>query len=226
MMGSRSHLGSTPHLWGSFSLVYVDVATSSADTITIPAGALAGDVAILADYATNSTASEPTLVTPTGWTSDGEIGFISATTGSRMDVSHKILVGGDPGASITGMAGTEDEQKIMFVFRPAGGTIATVTGNDYAEEATDANPASQTANASAGAAPIIVIGAGGNRGGAPAFSTASPAFDSTTTVDPGTPALIAGYKVYNSAPLDHDIDVNDLGNNNILVSLYYTIVKA
>jgi hypothetical protein len=81
-------------------------ATSTASTITIPATAAVGDVAILFDTSTTTT-----NVVPSGWTSING----TTTTGIRTNVTYKILVSGDPGNSITGMAGTT--RKVMLVYR-------------------------------------------------------------------------------------------------------------
>lgn len=209
---------------GPLRLAYRSVATSTAATITIPSGARIGDFAVLVDYATNSTASQPTLVTPTGWTSSGEIGFTSATTGSRLAISHKILAFGDAGLSITGLDGTEGELKALYVWRVKGRPLLSVTVNDQAEEITDGNPASQTCNASLGAgiSPVIVIAGAGNRGGTSGFDTQTPAFEATTNVGAGTPRLTAGRTLYNWGPVDQIVDNADKGNNNALMSLYYT----
>ena len=52
------------------------------------------------------------------------------------------------------------------------------------------------------------------------FSTASPAFDSVIGFDAGSPYMLLGYKIYNTSPANHSIDMNDQGTFNNLLSGY------
>jgi hypothetical protein len=35
--------------------------------------------------------------------------------------------------------------------------------------------------------------------------------------------MIIGWKIYNSSPQDHTVDMNDLGNANLLISGYLAV---
>jgi hypothetical protein len=195
------------------SVTFVASAGSSGTTITIPADAQAGDVAILFDVAINTTfnATPPTDVVPTNWT-----GIITSSgTITRARISRKILTAGEPGSSVTGMNGSSSDDKVMLVFRNLS-PITSVSAEDWAVEITTGNPASQTVNASGETAPLIVFGMAFIADGTGAFSTQSPAFDAT--VANGDSDLLVGYKIYESSPADHTIDMNDLGNINVLAS--------
>jgi hypothetical protein len=196
-------------------LAHVDDAVSTGATITIPAGALAGDLAVLFDSAANTITGIPALVTPTGWTSDETR---AAPDLNRWNISHKILTASDPGAVITGMDGNTD-RKLMSVFRGSR-PITLVTAADVFSDETSGNPASQTIDAAAGVAPLIVMGfVYGISGGD--FSSAVPAFDAE--YDGGQAAVELGYKIYDTAPQDHTIDAADTGTQNFLASLYYQL---
>jgi hypothetical protein len=197
---------------GLTSITFVNSAISNAATITVPAAAQTGDVAILFDVAESTTGTPPSDVVPTNWTGITTTTFVnSAGNGQRCRISYKILTGGDPGASITGMNGTARNDKVMLVVR--GNVAATaVSAEDWTLVGEETDPASQTVNASTlGTAPLVVFGMANARLSTAVFSTASPAFDAT--VADGTADLLAGYKIYDSAPADHTIDMADLGNN-------------
>lgn len=218
MVGNlRSKLLFSPLLngpvFGLSSLSFVDSAISDTQDVVIPAGAAVGDLAILLDWA--SEGGTPTDVVPTNFTGIGQ----ASNANARVRASYKVLVGGDPGATITGMNATGNEPKVMFVFRP-NATINTVTLSTVNAQQTTANPTLQTVSASGQPTPLVVIGGAGCTSGAPVFSTASPAFDAT--VVNSDDHLRGGYKVYNSSPADHSIDMNDLGNNG-LISFYLRV---
>lgn len=111
---------------------FVATTTSLASTITVPATAAAGDLAIMFDTSTTTTE-----VLPSGWSKI----YTLTTTGIRTTVLCKLLTSSDISASVTGMAGTT--RKSMIVCR--GNTDinqATVTLN--ASQATTGTPTSQT----------------------------------------------------------------------------------
>ena len=189
-------------------------ASSTGPTIVIPASAAAGDLAVLCDYAWKTLGSgDPGDVVPTGWT-----GLITDYDGdhARIRCSYKVLVGGDPGATVTGMNSTE-EDKVMFVFRPSQ-SIVTVTPSTWLADATSGDPASQAISASGQATPIIVIGCAVARNNTVAFSTESPAFDAKVANSDAN--MLVGYKIYNTAPADHTVDMNDYVASNALASGY------
>lgn len=199
-----------------FGLVFRASANAATESITIPATARENDLAILIDLATDSTV---TAVIPTNWT---EVASMADDIGgigqSKIRVSTKILTSSDPNTSVTGMNGSGGFMaKVMLVF---GKVIGSRTFNDVANSTFGtSNPAAQTCNASGGTAPLIVLGiaADAHSPYAAAFSTASPAFDAT--VASGS-YLVVGYKIYNESPQDHTIDMDDLGDLNLLESAY------
>jgi hypothetical protein len=177
------------------TLSFVASATSTSNTITIPASSQAGDVAILFDDAFGG--STPSDVVPTGWT--GIITEIRSGA-ARVRISYKILQSGDPGASISGL-NSDVEDKVMLVFRLSTGPITTVSAEDWAVQlVATGTPSDQTVNASTdGTAPLVVFGMALATGSTAAFT--SPAFDAT--VANSDLDLLVGYKIYNSAPQDH-----------------------
>ncbi len=101
---------------------------------------------------------------------------------------------------------------------------------DIDSQYTASNPTSQTLSISAVTPPLIGFGfaaASTSSGSFPdiAFSTASPAFDGTQTAyDLTAKGMIVGYKIYDSGPSNHTIDMNDFDSNanyfNMLASFY------
>src|SRR3972149_6788610 len=197
------------------SIAFQDSATSTASTITGPATILAGDVLFLADRARNST-GVPTTVVPTGFTS---IGNINDGFDSRQICSYKIATGAEASASITGMNGTAENRKALYVMRPNSAasvvTIASVGG-----QFTDSNPAAQNVTAGSGVAPLVVFGAYGTDSAAISPRTFSTTADGEIT--PSTNFYFA-YKIYNSSPADSSIDMDDEGVANSLQSFYAQI---
>lgn len=192
-----------------------DTSSAGLGTITISASAQAGDVAVFSDFTTNTNnGTPPTAVNPgSEWTLIQDT-TLSDTNGYRMSTYYRILDSGDPGSTITGMDDNR-EDKVMSVFR-GNVAVVTVTPSTWNEEATMGNPASQSVLASGGTAPLVVIGVAAVDSGTAAFSTSSPAFDAT--VANSDTDIILGYKIYDSSPADHTIDMNDLGAGNTLQS--------
>lgn len=192
-------------------------ATSVAASITAPASILAGDLLVLLDRAENLASPPPTLVTPTGFTS---IGNLTDGTFARQNLSYKIADGSESSSSITGMTGDEYVYKAMYVFR---GNIAISTASPLSVggEATAANPVSQTVTAGSGATPLIVLGAYSVYSDS-GLSTVDPRTFSTTKdgeISPNT-SLYLAYKIYNGTPANTSIDMDDEGVENFLQSCY------
>lgn len=197
---------------GLAELTFYNSATSITPTITIPASAPGGSIAILIDAA--SQLGTPTTVNPNNnWTVIGEV-----TAGSVCKVCswYRILDADDESDVITGMDST-DEAKVMLVFTGDIEITGAVAG-DVGGQATSGNPTLQNCDASVGNLPLIVIGVSYAVAGTAAFSTASPAFDATVATSNAD--LLVGYKIYNSSPQAHDVDMNDLGGGNGLVTFY------
>jgi hypothetical protein len=185
------------------ALTFVDSARANASTITIPSTAAANDLAVLCDWAAGS----PPLVVPAGWTQITD----DAAASSRLTISYKVLVSGDPNTSVTGM-GSTDPNKIMFVFRP-NKIVNSIVPSTWNIEITTGNPASQNIGASGQAVPLVVIGVTGVTTGDADFTTASPAF--TATVRTASTDLLAGYTIYNSSPANHTVDAGDVSTNGL-----------
>lgn len=197
------------------TLTFVASATGTGTTVTVPGSAAAGDIALIFD---SCGAFVPvTKVVPSGWTEIKDA--VSVGGDGRQVVSLKRLVAADLGASITGMTGEPGyREKIMLVFRPVG-KLYRVSVPTWSAENTNGNPSSQTVLAAGVVCPLIVFGLVTTLNSTTVpFSTASPAFDAEVYLSGGSNALRVGYKVYNSAPADHTIDMDDLGNGNALLS--------
>lgn len=114
------------------------------------------------------------------------------------------------------------EDKVLLVFRYTGG-VSAVSVEDWALKATQSNPAAQTANANGQTSPLIVFGVCGMMGtGTPEFNgSTTPAFDAEIATSDSD--LLVRYKIYNSSPVDHTVDMDDLGSHLILGSGYIEI---
>lgn len=199
----------------AYNLSFVASAQGNAASITIPATARGGDIAVLFDYSANSGAPV-TFATPSGFTTIAT----SAEAGTFIVgiASFKILSNTDPSTSVTGMT-NDFRSKVMMVFRPVG-RISGISVPTWSAETTSGNPSSQSVLASGLRAPALVFGMAGSNVNTIPFSTASPAFDDEIfqLLVSTSGGMRVGYKIYNSAPADHTVDMNDLGNDNTLVS--------
>lgn len=117
--------------------------TSTSSTIAIPSSAMIDDYAILFDFSTSTT-----LTVPSGFTQI----TTSTTTGIRSTVSYRKLTTGQPGTTITGMAGTTS--KVLLIVR-GNTTINSITISTPTQQATTAAPTNQTISMSGQAAPIM-----------------------------------------------------------------------
>jgi hypothetical protein len=160
---------------------------------------------VLWDRATS--AGVPASVVPSNFTS---IRDFNDCVGLKCILSAKIAVGTEASASLTGMNGSSTNRKCLYVFRGSR-LIAAFTAQDIASEATDNNPPAQTVNASAGVVPLIVLGCYGLGQNAlidPRTFTVGGvgAKDGEITSDQ---RQFLAYKIYNSAPADVVIDMDD-----------------
>ena len=131
-----------------------DVATSTSNTIVVPAGAAVNDWMVLVDQA--SANSVPTAVTPTGFTS---ISNTSGTVRHRSMVTYKKIVLADLGATITGMNGGSSNSKVLWVFRPTIDVSAITIASLNAIGAAAADPSAQVVTASGATKQPVVIAA-------------------------------------------------------------------
>jgi hypothetical protein len=208
------------------SITQFATATSAGSaTITAPANILAGDLIVMIDSGSGGISGiAPTAVTPTGFTAIST----SITTGAyRACFSYKLAVGTEGGTSITGMApsGGGGMAKIMMVFR-GNKPATTLTVGSPAGQATTGNPTAQNCTAGSGVAPLVVLGAYGAWAGLSGlvnprtFSTTKDAEQEIThNAMTDDHDLWLAYKIYNSAPADSSIDMDDEGTN-VLMSAY------
>lgn len=185
---------------------FVDSATSTSSTVTIPATAQAGDVCYLFDLG-RGIGSPPTSVVPAGFTSI----YDDSETPMRSIASFKVLGGGDPGATITGMNGNQSNDKVVLVFRPS--RAASVSNASIATEVTNSNPTSQVI--AAGATPGIALAAFGASAAVDPRSF-TPAADGE--VNSGLRFYVK-YRIFNSGPEAVTVDMDDEGTN-ALTSFY------
>lgn len=188
-----------------------NAANSGSTTITIPATAAVGDLAILFDFAWSGSTSV-TEVVPTNWT---KISGVVVTVGdrSRGTISYRVLQSGEPGSSVTGQTssgGPNGRSKVMLIFRPDA-TIKTLTIGSNNAENTGSDPSSQAVSA---ATYSIILGAKGSREGVPSWTTESPAFAATVSQT----YLAAAYTVYAGSSAGHTVDIGDSGKTNYLAS--------
>lgn len=215
---------------GITSISFVDSATEdSSASITAPADIDAGDLLVLLDscFLQNAT---PDTVVPDGFTSIINTSHsVSIGEGNTLRIrqiaSCKLAEGDEGSTSITGMDeslfGFQTQCKILLVFRPSR-PATEITVADAEGNATSGNPASQTATASGGTAPLIAFGCYGAQASI-SPRTMSPAKDDEESVT-GSPAsqpnLWIAWKIFNSSPEDVTVDMDDEGNLQCLQSFY------
>jgi hypothetical protein len=212
----------------ALTLEFVASAVSSGSSVTIPASAAAGDLAVYIDYAVNQESIDitpPSSVTPWGFSNFVNRGVTWNAGplndfGARGMISRRILTAGDPGSGRTGMTGNNSNSKILMIFRPSLAATAAVAS--VSSQATNGNPSSQSVLAGSGAAPLVVIGAAAHGGGLGSFSTTSPSFTAQETRN----RLRAGYRIYNTSPADHTVDKGDQGDGNFLAAFYAALTAA
>lgn len=138
-------------------LTFIASSVSDTDTLVIPATAQAGDLAVIMQEAINGSVS-PTLVTPSGFTTDHNAAFSSISFGTRIRavIQHKILVSGDVGASRSVMEDVQ-ERSICLIFRPFS-AISAVTYTSKAQASSETAISSQSMNVDIEVPPLVVVG--------------------------------------------------------------------
>ena len=114
------------------------------------------------------------------------------------------------------MNGTSQNRKVLLVFRPNVPANSLSVGPTSVATISDINPVAQTIVATGGTAPLVVIG----------FYGSSGTIDPRTFTVGGSAAkdgevsesnnLYAAYKIYNSAPADVVVDMDDEGTDNVV----------
>jgi len=189
-------------------------ATSTADTITIPASAEVGDLAVLLDWMVDFT---PNFTTPAGWTFIGE-DERSGGGGGGARMSMKLLVGGDPGSLITASSGGSVQKKLMLVF---SGNHSTIADFSYVGDFGGGGTTSpQTITSGGGTPDFVIIGHSAYNGTGEDF-TGSTAFDAEEEgPDSGQ---LGGYKIVTSSPVNHTVDRSGNGNTGLIQGVYIQV---
>lgn len=195
----------------TLSLFGSDTRTNS--WATIPASATAGDLCIFAQRMSDPSSPAPAKVIPTGFTE--VVDTVGTADQRRCTVSYKILVSADKGVAVSGMTASTN-RTILGVWRESSGAISSLTFSTPVAEATAGNPAAQAVSASNGTAPLIVFAHYGSTGNI-SPNTFSPAEDGTITSGTIHDLL---YKMYDSSPANHTVDMDDEGTMNFLQSWY------
>lgn len=199
-----------PKNTGSLALTFRSSAISTIATIVAPSVISAGDIIVLYDNGANSSGF-PTTIVPSGF-----VGILNNTIAAnrRCICSYKIATGSEGGTTITGMAATSSNAKIMFVFSSNGASSVNVKDIDFASS-TDTDLPAQTITSGSGTAPLVALGFSRNLLGN--IGSMSPQ-DGNVSAATGT--HYGYYKIYNSSPSDVTVDTGDGGNNNMLMSFY------
>lgn len=190
---------------------------SSLDFSSLSAGAIAaGDLAIYVDYSAG-TSTPPGAATPSAFSNSINTSNGLTTPPVRGMLSRKKLDGTE--TTVTGMNDNSDN-KVGLVFRPSS-AFTSSTGNDPHSGISENTPTLQTCDPSAETSAVILIGVAGISGGTAAFSSFSPSQDGSATTANGD--LLVRYKIYNTAPQSTTVIMSDLGSNNWLASIYFTV---
>lgn len=101
--------------------------TNSGNSITVPAAAQAGDIAVIFQM-TRNTSGTPGSVTIPGTTTIADQ-VAGATSAIRAMLSYKILGAGDIGASLVGLSGSAQNYKTLRIIRPSKPITSITTGS-------------------------------------------------------------------------------------------------
>lgn len=213
---------SVPKTWQ-----FIDSATATSGTLTLPAAIDAGDLLVIAhvtwDGSGGGTFSAPTLVTPSGFTNKFNEAYPSADPARfnhRVVISCKIADGSEDGASVNVVSSGARDRSVCLQFRPSfsissignitlGGTVVDNSGPD--------NPGPITSTITGVKTPSIALAISGDfdsDSNSVNLGTQSPTFDGSVT--PSFQAFSVHYRVENSGPVVQTIDMGDRGNYNYL----------
>jgi hypothetical protein len=179
-------------------------ATSTGGNIVVPASVIAGDLLVLGQYALNL--ALPPAVNPPGFTT---ISSLDDGASERVMLSYKVAVGGEASSTLTGMNGLAN-YKTLYVFRGNLPFLAANVSGVVSVRTLNSNPPGQVIPASAGPAPLVVIGlytAVVNAGVDPRIM--SPAKDGEISA---AAQHWQAYKIYTSDPANVTIDMDHEGN--------------
>lgn len=195
----------------SFSFVSSSGSTN-ANSLTIPATAQAGDIAVIADNINTA----GTTTAPSGWTL---IRSDSVSSNITLTSYYKVLASNEPGSTVTSPdTSTTDHFMLCTVFRPnSGSVISGVTLNSDSGEATTGDPTIKTSSMSGAVTPtigFIVFAQRGSNNAGMSIATTPAGDGSATTLDESSRVVLRTYyKIYNSGstPANMTGDLNDSG---------------
>jgi hypothetical protein len=189
------------------SFTFVASATSTTSTLTVPASAAIGDIAVLFDGAIGGVFLDS--IVPTGFTIVNSGNYLTLL---RLNSSYKILQANDLNSSLALMAGTSGNNKIIFIFRPNFGVISTVTVNNAQTESTISAPSNKTLSMSGGLPPLIGFGCWG---ATQSITTRGSTLSMTEVFSSVT--MYAQYIIYGvgSTPSDSTLSMADYYINNL-----------
>lgn len=182
-------------------------------TITIPTDIKKGDLIVFYQYA-GGTFGTPSYVDP------GDnfvtVGGAVGPTWSAASLHVKIADGTESGATITGMNGSWNDDKIVAVFRGNRPFVKVrwATGS-FIPEMTDGNPAAQVISSAAALGPIIALALMSSRSSI-SPRTATPAMQGE--IDTGSNNANLLYHCMVGDYHDITVDMDDEGSNQSLMS--------
>jgi hypothetical protein len=184
-------------------------ATSTGETINMPAGVRDGDFVVLVD---SLAVGDTAVVTPTGFTRSYSLGITGGWARNHIVSTRLVESSSEANGVLTGGVGSSNTRKILLVFR-GNVKINTVRKMHSAGTITNGNPAAVTLISGGRKAPLLVYGVAHAQSSATIpFSSTSPAFGDQIFID----SLRIGYTTYSlgSSPSNQTFDINDLGNAN------------
>ncbi len=199
------------------SLVYVDHTTSTGADITAPASIIAGDLLVLVQRGRNATGT-PAGVVPGDFT---EVGTGPDGGTSHASIAYKIADGTESSGVFTGIDGDANDSKFMWQYRANAPIISLSVSTLINGGVTSANPGPQTLTASGGTGIVLGITSFFTNNG---LGNVDPR---TTSITPDHEATDGGGAAYShdyiqeSSPQDYTWDMDDEGNNNLLMGCYF-----
>lgn len=182
----------------------------------LPVGTQAGDLCICIHNIATDGFGTPVPGTPSGFTS----GFYQPSAAVTGRVTYKLLAGGEttitPGGTFVGEACTK-----LYVFRP-NKPISSIAFKDWEGYSGSGNPPAQSPDPSAEPPSSVIVASAHGVSGSFVMSS-TPSLTESVGVDTGSMYNRHGYRIYNSAPAAHSIDMPDQGNFNLLMSGYVQV---
>lgn len=209
-MGGKRALG---------TIGFHDSAMAAASSVSMPAGIAAGDLAVLFDFALDT--SVPTDATPSGFTAIGTSQTsLNGGIGIRWNQSYKVLTGGE--TTVTGMSAFL-VAKNLLVFRVTGAGSWGAPASIGQEVGQYGGTMASDKTVTVGVAPLVVLGC--IFGGASGDLDMSPAATAEQNLDADSQGwLNSGYIIYNSAPSDNTVGSTDDAADLAVAAFYIPLV--